>query len=70
MAISPQHAQSQLDLYLQAERDILTHGQTTRLGDRQRTRADLAEIRAGITYWERKASSARRPRMINITPRG
>lgn len=67
-------AQAQLDLYLQAEADILTRGQTTRLADRQRTRADLAEIRAGLSEWrkmvERLGAGRRGPRLMHVTPMG
>lgn len=71
MSISVQHAQAQLELYLQAERDILTHGQSTRLDDRMRTRADLAEIREGIKYWMDmvgRLSGRRRMRIRSIIP--
>lgn len=67
-------AQAQLDLYLQAEADILSRGQSTRLGDRQRTRADLAEIRAGIKDWRATVTTLtngrRGPRLMRVTPLG
>lgn len=50
------------DLYLAAEAAVLT-GQRFRLGDRDVTRADLAQIIAGRKEWERRvadeAASAR-----------
>lgn len=67
-------AQVQLDLYLAAEADILKSGQTTRLADRQRSRADLAEVRAGVQQWQatvsRLASGRRGMRFSGITPLG
>jgi len=67
-------AQAQLDLYLAAEADVLTSGQTTRLADRQRTRADLAEIRQGIKDWQatvsRLSSGRSGMRFTGITPLG
>ncbi|TVO53843.1 DUF6148 family protein [Denitromonas halophila] len=67
-------AQAQLDLYIQAEADILTLGQSTRLGDRQRGRADLAEVRAGIKEWRTTvttlSTNRRGPRLMRVTPMG
>lgn len=71
MTISRQAAQTQLDLYIQCERDILTHGQSTRMDDRMRTRADLVEVRNGITYWSamvERLAGRRRIRIRNIIP--
>lgn len=43
-----------LQAYLAAETAVLK-GQSFRFGERQLTRADLAEIRAGRREWEAKA---------------
>lgn len=45
--------QERLDAYLAAELQVLK-GQVVRFGERQLTRADLAEIRAAITQLEAK----------------
>lgn len=47
-------AQVMLQAYLAAETAVLS-GQSFRFGERQLTRADLAEIRAGRREWEVKA---------------
>lgn len=43
-------AEAQLALYMDAEQKVLT-GQEYQIGSRRLKRADLAEIRDGITYW-------------------
>lgn len=67
-------AQAQLDLYIAAEADILKNGQTTRLADRQRGRADLAEVRQGIKDWQAQVSRLKTGRtgmrFTGITPMG
>lgn len=45
-----------LQAYLAAESAVLS-GQSYRFGERQLTRADLAEIRAGRREWEAKVRS-------------
>ncbi len=45
-----------LALYLAAETAVLK-GQSYRFGERQLTRADLVEIRAGRQEWERKVAA-------------
>lgn len=50
--------QQRLDAYLEAERRIL-RGQSSRLGDRQITRADLAEVRAEIARLQMLCSRER-----------
>lgn len=57
-AISLADAQYMLDLYLRAEREILTLGQSTAIADRKLTRADLPEIVRAREGWERKVSDA------------
>ncbi len=57
-----------LDAYIAAETAVLL-GQTYRFGERQLTRADLAEIRAGRKEWQaavtRAANGSRRARWAN-----
>ncbi|AWH46040.1 DUF6148 family protein [Stenotrophomonas sp. ZAC14A_NAIMI4_1] len=62
-------AQEMLDFYIDAEVAVLG-GQTVRLGDRQLTRADLAEIRSGRKEWQAavlrvSAAASRRARWGN-----
>jgi hypothetical protein len=52
-------ASDMLAKYLAAEVTILG-GQMYRWGDRQLTRADLAEVRAGRQEWERKVAAESR----------
>jgi len=51
-------AADMLALYLAAEADILTHGQSSAIDGRTLTLADLEMIRAGRAEWERKAAAA------------
>ena len=44
------------DLYLQAEREILLHGQSSSFAGRALTTADLPEVQAGRREWERRAA--------------
>lgn len=46
-------AQAQLDLYLEAERKVLSNQSYSLLG-RTLTRANLAEIQDGIDLWDRR----------------
>lgn len=48
--ITKEIAAKHLDLWLTAEEKV-SRGQSYRIGDRSLTRADLAEIRASIKYW-------------------
>jgi len=48
-------ARERLALYYAAEEKVLT-GQSYSLGGRTLTRANLAEIRAGVTLWEGRVS--------------
>ena len=52
-------AAQMVDFYTQAEISVLK-GQSVRMGDRQLTKADLAEIRKGRQEWEAKAARASR----------
>lgn len=51
MSVSLDQAQSMLTLYLEAEQAVLK-GKRAKLGDRELTREDLGEIRAGRIEWE------------------
>lgn len=48
--IALDQAQTQLDAYLAAERQVLA-GQSYEIAGRRLTRANLAEIRDGVKYW-------------------
>jgi hypothetical protein len=68
-------AEAQLAAYLAAETAALS-GQSYRIGERMLTRADLAEIRAGVEAWNSRvvslaaaASSAGRARSRVVVPR-
>ena len=52
-------ASDMVTAYTEAEQAVLK-GQTYRFGDRQLTRADLAEIRNGRREWERRLVAERR----------
>lgn len=52
-------AQTMLQTYINAEQAVLS-GQSWRMGERQLTRADLAEIRAGRREWEARVASEAR----------
>lgn len=45
-------AEARLAEYMAAETAVLERGQAYRIADRELTRADLKEIRDGITYWQ------------------
>ena len=45
-------AEAKLTAYLTAENDILTRGQSAAIKGRNLTRASLAEVREGVTYWQ------------------
>ena len=49
-----------VELYTQAEADILAHGQSSAFEGRTLTTADLGEVRAGRLEWERKAAAVQR----------
>jgi hypothetical protein len=49
-----------IDLYLQAEADILAHGQSSAFKGSILTTADLLQIRQGRQEWERRASAEAR----------
>ena len=65
-------AQTQLDAYLAAETAILS-GQEYEIAGRRLRRANLVEVREGVTYWSDKvdeltAKSQRRGRSIVPRP--
>ena len=71
--ISLATAQAQLDAYVAAETAILS-GQEYWIGSRRLKRADLAEVRAGITAWDQRvktlsSSATGRGRSITLRPR-
>lgn len=65
------HAQAQLDAYLAAELAVLS-GQRYEIAGRMLQRANLAEIRDGLKYWDMKVkelsarSSGRRRSTVPI----
>ncbi|MEE1883355.1 primosomal replication protein PriB/PriC domain protein [Pseudomonas soli] len=54
------NAQEMVDIYLQAEADLLQGGKDVQLGGRRVTMAELPQIRAGRLEWERRASAVAR----------
>jgi hypothetical protein len=50
-------ASDMVDLYTQAEADILAHGQSSAFNGRLLTTANLSEIRTGRQEWERRAAA-------------
>ena len=62
-------AEAQLALYMTAEEKVLS-GQEYTIGSRRMRRADLAEIRDGITYWNgqvQKLSNGNGARVRGLT---
>jgi hypothetical protein len=51
--ITLEQAQAQLDSYLKAETAVL-EGQSYEIAGRKLTRANLSDIHAGITVWNRR----------------
>jgi len=58
-----QSASDMLDLYIQAEKDVL-EGKTTTMNGRTLSMENLQEIRAGRKEWERRVAS------VNATAAG
>lgn len=54
--ITQAQAEAQLALYLAAEEKVLA-GQSYEIAGRKLTRADLAEVRSGIEYWDSKVKT-------------
>ena len=72
--IDLEFAKERLALYYAAEEKVLT-GQSYSLGGRTLTRANLSEIRAGVTLWEGRVSRLKKtgrkgPTFRSITPHG
>ncbi len=70
--ITLQQAEAQLQAYIDAEIKVLA-GQSYELAGRMLKRADLKEIRAGITSWDRRvkelsARASGRGRSRTISP--
>lgn len=64
-------AQTHLDAWLEAELAAST-GQSYQIGTRQLTRANLAEIRQQVIFWERKVkalSGKGKKRVFGVIPR-
>jgi len=65
-------AQTMLTAYITAEQKVLKN-QSYSIGDRALTRADLSEIREGVTYWNKKVENLSvgrtRPLMTKVIPR-
>lgn len=61
-------AQARLDEYLSAEASVLG-GQEYEIAGRRMKRADLGEIRAGITAWDQRVKALSRTRSRAIVPR-
>lgn len=69
--ITLETAQTHLDAWLQAELATST-GQSYQIGSRQLTRANLAEIRQQVIFWERKVkalSGKGKRRVFGVIPR-
>lgn len=54
--ITPAQAQAQLTLWIAADAAVAT-GQSYSIGGRSLSRADAAEIRKNITYWQNLVQS-------------
>jgi hypothetical protein len=72
--ITAAQAEAQLALYLAAETAVLSK-QSYRIGERQLTLANLAEIQAGIKIWNERAqalgaTASRLGRARTIVPAG
>ena len=70
--ITPEQANTQLNLYLDAEQKVLA-GQRVRIGDKDLTRADLEFIQKGITIWNARVNELEReaigrPRVRQAVP--
>jgi len=59
-------AQDKLDGWMAAEDAVMT-GQEYAIGSKRLTRADLAQIRSSISYWEAKVISLTQGGGIRIT---
>lgn len=57
MAVS---AQQMVDIYLQAEADLLQGGKDVQFNGRRVVMADLPQIRAGRVEWERRVAAEAR----------
>jgi len=64
--ITLEQAQAKLDGWMTAEDGVMT-SQSYSMGSRQLTRADLAQIRESIQYWEQKVIRLTQGGGIRIT---
>jgi hypothetical protein len=53
-------AQEMVEIYQQAEMELLQGGKDVQFGGRRVVMADLPQIRAGRTEWERRAAAEAR----------
>lgn len=60
MAYKKEFVQERINMWLDAEAAIAT-GQSYKIGSRELRRADLAEIRKQIEFWEGKLEELERP---------
>ncbi|WP_265822532.1 DUF6148 family protein [Geovibrio ferrireducens] len=63
-------AKAHLEHWLEADKAVAT-GQSYTIGSRALTRADAAEIRSNIDYWERKVKTLSRGggfRRVQVVP--
>ena len=69
--ITSSHAEAQLSSYLAAETAVLS-GQSYELNGRRVTRANLADIQAGIKIWNQRSQSLSRGGLLvkGATPIG
>ncbi len=69
MAISLETAKQMLDLYVQAEKEVLLN-QSYKINDRTLTRANLEEISKNRQIWEQKVSRLERNTRGLVIKRG
>lgn len=70
---TPDECRAMLHEYMEAEKTVLSGGQSYTINGRALTRASLAEIRAGQVQWKKELSEALnrcRPRCRSIIPHG
>ena len=65
---SIQRAAERLDMYIKAEKAILSGAQSYNIGGQSLTRANLAEIRAGISECEAIINGGGRRRFTRLVP--
>lgn len=68
-AITATQAQAHLDAWLAADEKVAS-GQAYTIGNRALTRADAAEIRENITFWDRKVERLARAEGTGMPVKG